>query len=169
MNRLTLLALTGAFALAGTLTACDTKKVLGCMPADDPWKHPPGQRDAINDVNIKPNTVFVPVAEDKFDATMIWLRKKPFAPLSDKDVTDLGVATPAAAAGLTPYIMRALSSRPDGGPDKGKYLLVYMEDHVWVRYAPDGHDSCSPIRHEAVVAWLPKAPLATFATVSVIE
>jgi len=169
MNRRNLLTLLGVGALASTLGACDAKKVFGCMPADDPWKKPPSQRDVINDVNNKPNTVFVPVPDDKFDQALVRLKKTTFAPVTDKDLADLGVTAPAEAAGLSPYVMRALSTRPDGGPDKGKHLLIYMEDHVWVRYVRSDHDTCSPIFHDAIVAWLPKAPLATFATQSVNE
>ena len=165
MNRRSLLALTGLFGLTVTLNACDTKKVFGCMPVDDPWKHPPGQRDGINDTDIKTNTVFVPVSGDKFDATMTWLKRKPFAPLTDKDLADLGVTAPASAAGLSPYVMRALSSRQPNS----QYVVVYMDDHVWVRYVPGNNDSCAPVFHEAIVAWLPKPPFTTYATVSFTE
>lgn len=165
MNRRNILALTGVFGVAGLLGACDTKKVFGCMPADDPWKHPPGQRDAINDVNIKANTVFVPVPKEKFNSTLVWLKKKSFAALTDKDLADLGVTAPAEAAGMSPYVIRALSSSQPGG----KYVLIYMEDLLWARYVPGNHDTCAPVVHEALVAWLPKPPLATFATVSVVE
>ncbi len=165
MNRRTLLALMGASGVAGVLSACDSKKVFGCMPKDDPWKHPPGQRDGINDINIKPNTVFVPVPEETFDQVLAKLKKATFAPLTDKELAALGVTAPPEAAGLTPYVMRAVSSRQA----TGKYFVIYMEDHVWVRYVRSDHDTCSPIFHDAIVAWLPKAPLATFATQSVNE
>ena len=165
MNRRTLLALTAVIGLAGALGACDTKKALGCFPADDPWKHPPGSRDGINDANIKPNTVFVRVAEDKFDRTLPKLNKVRFAPLTDDDLTDLGVVAPAGTAGLSPYLMRAISSNHT----TGQYLVIYMEDRVWVRFQPSDHDTCALVLHDAIVAWLPKAPLATYTTVSIVE
>ena len=165
MNRRTLLALTAVIGLAGALGACDSKKVFGCLPADDPWKHPPGSRDGINDTTIKPNTVFVRVPEDKFDRTLTKLKKLTFAPLTDDDLKDLGVAAPAGSAGLSPYLMRAVSSNHT----TGQYLVTYMEDHVWVRFQPSDHDTCAPVLHDAIVAWLPKAPLATYTTVSIVE
>ncbi len=165
MNRRNWLAAACVIGLAATVSGCDTKKVFGCMPVDDPWKTPPGQRDGINDLTLKPYTIFVPVPEDKVDTIAPKLKKKAFILLTDKDLAAVGVTAPAEAAGLTPYLMRAVSSRQAGG----KYVMTYMEDEAWVRYVRTDKDTCAPMFHEAVIAWLPKPPVAVFATASINE
>lgn len=157
------LVLAAVIGMAGALSACDTKKVFGCLPTDDPWKHPPGTRDAINDLNVKPYLAFAPVPEEKFDHALVMLKKTTFLPIKTKDLVALNVTAPANAAGMTPYLMRAVSTHDD----KGSYAVAYMEDHVWVRFVPDVHDPCAKVAHDAVVVWLPAPPISTFTTLSV--
>lgn len=152
--------------LAAGLGACDSKKVFGCMPVDDPWMKPPGQRDAIFDLNVKPNVAFVVVAPEKFDRALGKLKKSHFLILKPKDMADLGVVAPADTAGLTPYLIRAISSRQASG---GKYYATYLDNSVWLRYERSDHDTCAPLFHETAVVWLPKDPVGIFSTASVVQ